>query len=119
MTEKKYLRIAFIDGVATAPSKGSAFGGSASSSCARPPWNHSIAAIPASSRMMLTIDHIAALPVIVLPTSGSCGQLLVYERSVSPGRSVAAAHEVQKKNAASASRSAFAGKMPSVIAYWS
>ena len=59
---------------------------------------------------MLTIDHIAAESVIVLPTSGSCGQLLVYERSVSPGRSVAAAHDVQKKKAVSASRSAFCGQ---------
>ena len=68
---------------------------------------------------MLTIDQIAAESVIVLPTSGSCGQLLVYESPVSPGRSVVAAHEVQKKNAARACRSARTGSAPSVIAYCS
>jgi len=67
---------------------------------------------------MLTIDHMAAEVDILLPTSGSCGQLLVYESSVSPGRLVAAAHEVQKKNAVSAWRSALSGSAPSVIAYW-
>jgi hypothetical protein len=51
---------------------------------------------------MLAIDHIAAEPVMVLPTSGSCGQLLVYEMPVSPGRSVDAAHDDQKKKAVSA-----------------
>jgi hypothetical protein len=53
---------------------------------------------------MLTIDHIAADVDSVLPTSGSCGQLLVYDRPVSPGRSVAAAQADQKKKAASAWR---------------
>ena len=74
---KKYLRVAFIEGVALAPSSGSAAGTFASSSCLLAPCSHSIAAMPASSRMMLTIDHIAADVDIVLPTSGSCGQLLV------------------------------------------
>jgi len=50
------------------------------------------------------MDHIALPVVSVLPTSGSCGQLLVYERPDSPGRSVAAAHDDQKKNAVSARR---------------
>ena len=78
MTTKKYLRVAFIDGVALAPSSGSALPAPwplPRACCA--PCSHSIAAMPASSRMMLTIDHIAAEVDIVLPTSGSCGQLLV------------------------------------------
>ena len=75
--------------------------------------------MPASSRMTLTIDHMAADVDIVLPTRGSCGQLLVYERSVSPGRLVTAAQDDQKKNAASAWRSTFPGSAPSVIAYCS
>jgi hypothetical protein len=33
--------------------------------------------MPANSRMTLATDHIAAEPVMVLPTIGSCGQLLV------------------------------------------
>src|SRR6185436_6857562 len=102
ITTKKYLRVAFIEGVALAPSSGSALGTSAGSSCASPLCSQSIAAMPASSRMMLAIDHIAAEVVIVLPTSGSWGQLLVYERPVSPGRSVVAAQADQKKKAASA-----------------
>jgi hypothetical protein len=53
-------------------------------------------------RMMLAIDQIPAPAVGVLPTSGSWGQLLVYERPVSPGRSVAADHADQKMNAGSA-----------------
>src|SRR2546423_5204186 len=106
MTTKKYLRVARIDGVATAPSSGSFGSGWAACSWPVLPCTHSIAAIAASSRMMLTIDQIAAESDIVLPTIGSCGQLLVYERFVSPGRSVTAAHEVQKKNAATASPSA-------------
>jgi hypothetical protein len=79
----------------------------------------SIAAMPASSRMMLTIDHIAAECRIVLPTSGSCGQLLVYESPALAGRSVVAAHADQKKNAVSAWRLGLLGRAPSVIAYWS
>src|SRR5947208_9468537 len=104
-TTKKYLRVAFIDGVATALISGSDAGvaGGAVSACA--PWNHTIPAMPAISSTIEAIDHIALPAVSVLPTSGSCGQLLVYERPDSPGRSVAAAHEVQKKNAASALRS--------------
>ena len=59
---------------------------------------------------MLTIDQIAALPGSVLPTMGSCGQLLVYESPVSPGRSVEADHADQKKKPASASRSPSAAR---------
>jgi len=117
MTAKKYLRVAFIDGVALAPSSGSVFGTAAWSSCASPLCSQSIAAMPASSSTMLTIDHIAAEVLIVLPTSGSCGQLLVYERPVSPGRSVVAAQADQKKKAASALRCSPSGSAPDVIAY--
>ena len=47
---------------------------------------------------MLTPVHTIVSPVGVLPTRGSCGQLLVYETS-SPGRFAAAAHALQKKKA--------------------
>ena len=77
MTAKKYLRVAFIEAVATTPSSGSAVGGWASGSCLLPPCSQSIAAMAASSSTMLTIDQMAAESVILLPTSGSCGQLLV------------------------------------------
>src|SRR6476661_1119674 len=97
-TAKKYLRVAFIDGVAATPSSGSAWGGTASGSCLPAPCSHSMAAMPASSRMMLAIDHMAAEVVMVLPTSGSGGQLLVYERPLSPGRSVTVDQALQKKN---------------------
>ena len=46
---------------------------------------------------MLTPVQSTLSPVGRLPTSGSCGQLLVYEISW-PGLDVAADHEVQKKN---------------------
>src|SRR4051812_35746064 len=100
-TTKKYLRVARIDGVATALTSGSLRGTAGSGSSACHEWNHTMPAMPASSRMMLAIVHIEAVPVSVLPTSGSCGQLLVYERCSSPGRLVVADHADQKKNAAS------------------
>ena len=77
ITAKKYLRVAFLEGVAMAPSSGSALGGCASASCFWLPCSHSMAAMAARSRTMLTIDQTAAELVMVLPTSGSCGQLLV------------------------------------------
>ena len=49
--------------------------------------------------MTLTPVQTTASPVGRLLTSGSCGQLLVYEMSA-PGRLVDAAQEVQKKKAA-------------------
>src|SRR6478752_6860969 len=115
ITMKKYLRVAFIEGVATAFTSGSRCGiaGSGSSACAL--WYQIIAAIPAISRMIEAIDHMAALPGSVLPTIGSCGQLLVYERFDSPGRSVEAAQEDQKKNPASALRSRALGSAFAVM----
>ena len=59
-------------------------------------------AMPPIRRMIDAIDHSAEDGVIVLPTIGSCGQLLVYEWPVSPGRSVADDHDDQKKKPASA-----------------
>jgi hypothetical protein len=59
--------------------------------------------------MMLAIDQMPAPAVGVLPTSGSCGQLLVYDKPVSPGRSVAADQADQKKNPVRAVRSAASG----------
>ena len=50
--------------------------------------------------MILTPVHTTASPVARFPTRGSYGQLLVYVMS-SSGRFVDAAHDVQKKNAAS------------------
>jgi len=49
---------------------------------------------------MLTPVQTTASPVGLFATSGSYGQLLV-KLTVSPGRFVAAAHAVQKKNAES------------------
>src|SRR3954471_23375435 len=119
ITTKKYLRVAFMEGVATAFTSGSRCGvaGSGSSGCA--PWYQTIVAMPAMSRMMLATVHIAALPGSVLPTIGSCGQLLVYESPPWFGRSVEAAHDDQKKNPASALRSAGFGSALDVIAYFS
>src|SRR4051812_49251010 len=95
MTAKKYLRVAFIDGVATTFTNGSLASGFVAGSWPVLPCTHSIAAMPPSNRTMLTIDQTAAESVIVLPTSGSCGQLLVYETPASFGRSVVAAHDDQ------------------------
>src|SRR5206468_13000845 len=91
--------------------------GSGTSGCA--PWYQTIVAMPAMSRMMLATVHIAALPGSVLPTMGSCGQLLVYETPLWLGRSVEAAQDDQKKNPASALRSAGLGSAFAVIAYFS
>jgi hypothetical protein len=57
--------------------------------------------MPPRRRTMLTPVQTMASEVGALPIRGSCGQLLVYV-TVSPGRSVAAAHADQKKKAASA-----------------
>ena len=66
--------------------------------------------------MMLTPVHTTASPVGRLPTSGSCGQLLVYV-TVSPGRLVDAAHEVQKKKAVICRARAASVSVPAGIAY--
>jgi len=66
--------------------------------------------------MMLTPVQTTVSPVGRLPTSGSWGQLLVYV-TVSPGRFVAAAHEVQKKKAASLRRFSGSVRAPAGIAY--
>ncbi len=104
ITTKKYLRVARIEGVAAAFTSGSRSGtfGSGASACAV--WYHTMPAMPAISRMMLAIVQSEAVPVSSLPTIGSCGQLLVYDRPLSPGRSVVADHADQKKNAASSLR---------------
>src|SRR5215510_5629134 len=110
MTTKKYLAVAFIEGLGTALRSGSRFGTTGSGASGRALWYHTMPAMPASSRMTLAMVHIEAAPDSVLPTAGSCGQLLVYESPVSPGRSVAADHADQKKNAASALRSSARGR---------
>src|SRR5512141_2341187 len=117
ITTKKYLRVAFIEGVAIALIRGSLAGALGSSSSACAVWYHTMPAMPAMSRMIDAIDHSALLEVISLPTSGSCGQLLVYDVPVSPGRSVAADHADQKKNALSALRSSARGSALSDMAY--
>jgi hypothetical protein len=118
-TTKKYLRVAFMDGVATTFSRGSRAGTCGSASSAWAVWYQTMPAIPASSRITLAMVHMAAEPGSVLPTRGSCGQLLVYERPCSPGRSVAAAQEVQKKKPASALRSTALGSKSRPMAYFS
>ena len=54
--------------------------------------------MPAIMKITLNTVHRNVLEVGTLPTSGSEGQLLVYE-VVLPGRSVTLAQAVQKKNA--------------------
>src|SRR5579871_1593248 len=119
ITTKKYLRVALIDGVATALSKGSfaAACGSGGSLCAA--WYQIIAAMAAINRMIDAMLHMAAEVVIALPTSGSYGQLLVYERPVSPGRSVQVDHADQKKKAVNALRCTASGSAPLAMAYCS
>jgi hypothetical protein len=118
MTTKKYLRVAFIDGVgldAEAADRCAHLGAVPRRIAALQP---SIAAMPASSRMMLTIDHIAAEVLIVLPTSGSCGQLLVYESpALAGGRSRRPGD--QKKKRGERLALGLLGRAPSVIAYCS
>ena len=118
-TTAKYLRVAFIDGVAFSLNSGSSLGGfgSASSGCAA--WKNTMPAMAPIMTMMLATDQMPAPAVGVLPTRGSCGQLLVYDRPVSPGRSVAAAQDDQKKKPVSAVRSSAAGREPALIAYCS
>jgi hypothetical protein len=62
----------------------------------------------ASSSTTLTIDQTTLAADGRLSMSGSCGQLLVYVIA-RPGRSVAAAHAVQKKKAVSVRRRAGSG----------
>ena len=76
-TTQKYLTVAFCDGVGVEPSSGSEAGGSTSSSCSCRACQNAITPMPASSMMMLTPVQTTASPVGRLPTSGSCGQLLV------------------------------------------
>lgn len=66
--------------------------------------------------MMLTPVHTIASAVGRLPTSASCGQLLVYVMS-SFGRFVDAAQDVQKKNAANRRKSCASVSVPDGIAY--
>src|SRR5689334_18607843 len=94
-----YLPTARIDGVSCTPENGSDAGASTcGSSCFRNARHHTIAPIPASNRITLAIDHSTFAAVGRLSISGSCGQLLVYV-TAEPGRFVAAAQDVQKKNA--------------------
>ena len=91
--------VARCDGVASQRPSGSVSGGAGSpSSLFFAAYHQAIAEMPASSMMMLTPVHTTVSPVGRLPTSGSCGQLLVYVMS-SSGRFVEAAHDVQKKKA--------------------
>ncbi len=78
MTTKKYLRTAFMDGVATRARSGSFFGGADGSAGSWfTEWYQSIPAMPAMRSTMLTMDQIEAEAGRTLPTMGSCGQLLV------------------------------------------
>src|SRR3546814_16978408 len=52
--------------------------------------------MPAIMNRIENIDHMKLLAVGTLPTSGSCGKLLVYDFT-SPGRAVTVAHAAQKK----------------------
>jgi hypothetical protein len=56
-----------------------------------------MAPAPASSNVTDSTVHSTLAAVGTLPTSGSCGQLFVYEKR-SPGRSVTQAQAVHEKN---------------------
>src|SRR5512136_3314426 len=102
-TTATYLPTARIEGVRVRPLIGSSAGGVTGSSVSpRDAIHHTTAPTPASSTVMLiTVQRIFA-PVGRFPTSGSCGQLLVYVTVLS-GRSVVAAQLVQKKKCVRAS----------------
>ena len=71
-----------------------------------------------AARRCSTIDHIAAEVDILLPTSGSCGQLLVYERlgfARTVGRRGPGGPEEERGERLAVRLS---GNVPSVIAYW-
>src|SRR6185437_3737271 len=100
-TTRKYLIVARCDGVGVAPRNGS-FAGYAPpmSSFSRDAFHHTSAPTPAISPTMLMMLHSTAPEVGLFPTSGSWGQLLVYETS-NPGRFVLVAHALHQKNSAS------------------
>ena len=78
MTTAAYFHTARIEGVSSILLKGSSAAGSGGISfLSRNILYQTRAPTPAMSRMMLATLHSAAPVVSVLPTSGSCGQLLV------------------------------------------
>ena len=77
-TTQKYLMVARCDGVGThLPERVRRGQLAVVSSCFCEAYHQTMPQIPASSMMMLTPVHITLSPVGLLPTSGSCGQLLV------------------------------------------
>src|SRR5215203_4144971 len=82
----------------------------------REAYQEAMKPMPPSSRMMLTPVHTTASPVGRLPTRSSCGQLLVYV-TVEPGRFVDAAHDDQKKKAASCRARPGSVSVPGGMAY--
>src|SRR3546814_9971758 len=52
--------------------------------------------MPAIMNRIENIDHMKLLAVGTLPTSGSCGTLLVYDFT-SPGRAVTVAHDARSE----------------------
>src|SRR3546814_13719322 len=72
--------------------------------------------MPAIMNRIENIDHMKLLAVGTLPTSGSCGKLLVYDFT-SPGRAVTVAHDGQKKNPVIMRRCSMSGNGPSRSAY--
>jgi hypothetical protein len=115
-TTQKYFSVAFCEGVAAQPRRGSSSGRGPACSSRCEAYHQTIALMPASSRMTLTPVQTTASPVGRLPTSGSCGQFWVYE-IVSPGRLVTADHAVQKKNAERSRSRSGSVTAPAGIAY--
>jgi hypothetical protein len=118
VSQKNFIT-ARCEGVATAASSGSVAGAWACTSSSprrRTACHVAIAPSPASSIRMLTPVHTTVSPDGRLPTSGSCGQLFVYE-TVSSGRWATAAHALQKKNAESWRAFAGSSSVPCGIAY--
>jgi hypothetical protein len=77
MTTKKYLRTAFMEGVAASAMSGSCGGAAGSAGSWLAAWYQSMPAMPAMRSTMLTKVQIEAEAGSTLPTMGSCGQLLV------------------------------------------
>src|SRR6516164_5477980 len=90
-TTRKYLMVARCEGVGFAPRNGSRAGkGPCTTSFSRAEFHHTSPPMPAISEITLIMLHRIAPDVGLFATSGSCGQLFVYDTS-DPGRSVVVA----------------------------
>jgi hypothetical protein len=77
MTSQKYFAVARIDGVMRINASGSLAGSCAGASSLWRAWCQPSSAMPAIRKSTLNTVHMSRCEGGVLPTSGSCGQLLV------------------------------------------